>query len=250
MADPRRVSAARLADHRHPRRSFGRSTGIAVLSGIASLILGAGLGLLPGIAPVGGFLGFLFGILVAAFFLKSMVPGDLRPGAGRGRLALSAAHGPRRFSGNGRRHPDPGPRQRALQRRHDGHRFQRGQPLQIRHLCAADGSRTGSPWTAFPAKGRYRTSTSTSGIWWKSDGWPSPTISSLRADFRPPTRPARRTSPPTITFGAWCSDGGCTRRHPLPVHAQLQPGNHGDGRSPRSNWKTCRRSERTAWWSF
>jgi len=51
-------------------RSFGRSLGIAVLSGIASFLLGAGLGHLPVIAPAGGFIAFLFGILAAAFFLK------------------------------------------------------------------------------------------------------------------------------------------------------------------------------------
>ena len=51
-------------------RSFGRSLGIAVLSGIASFILGAGLGHLPVIAPAGGFIAFLFGILAASFFLK------------------------------------------------------------------------------------------------------------------------------------------------------------------------------------
>jgi len=60
---------ARLTGIRY--RSFGRSLVITVLSGIASFLLGTVLGQLPGIAPAGGFIAFLFGILVAAFFLKA-----------------------------------------------------------------------------------------------------------------------------------------------------------------------------------
>ncbi|HPJ57416.1 MAG TPA: hypothetical protein PLK81_07195 [Kiritimatiellia bacterium] len=140
-------------------RSFGRSLGIAVLSGIASFILGAGLGLLPGIAPVGGFLGFLFGILVAAFFLKVWSQATFGRALGAAALGYLLPLALVAFLGMVAAILIPA-LSKGLSNAAMTATVSNGANL-YKSATSVPLTDPGQdpPWTAFPAKGRYRTST-------------------------------------------------------------------------------------------
>jgi len=140
-------------------RSFGRSLGIAVLSGIASFILGAGLGLLPGIAPVGGFLGFLFGILVAAFFLKAWCQATFGRALGAAALGYLLPLALVAFLGMVAAILIPA-LSKGLSNAAMTATVSNGANL-YKSATSVPLTDPGQdpPWTAFPAKGRYRTST-------------------------------------------------------------------------------------------
>jgi hypothetical protein len=231
-------------------RSFGRSLGIAVLSGIASFILGAGLGHLPVIAPAGGFIAFLFGILAASFFLKVWSQATVGRALGAAALGYLLPLALVAFLGMVAAILIPA-LSKGLSNAALVSTVSNGANL-YKSAVSVPLAEPGQapPWTASPAKGRYRTSTEYFRDLVESGRMAVSYEFFSEHDLPAAARPAQRTSPPRTTLGAWCSDWRMRPKAPPSCSRAITIRKPWKRATTRSSWKMCRRSEKTEWWSF